>query len=202
MALRSSGGGAGAGRRFRLRAHAAPGGGGGERRAALFPRRVRAHPPPLVLVRRDRGLEPPAAAPVLSCAVAAVPAFDRSAAAELSRPWRRRSTCSSACATGWWSSAAHGSRTRTTRLRCACASTLTLLPKPFQLSALTGRDLQLESPWKRVHRRAPRRESREPGWRWLRAHRRRGGCGRACSCSRRRAATPRSSRATIRCSSA
>jgi hypothetical protein len=25
----------------------------------------------------------------------------------------------------------------------------TLLPKPFQLSALTGRDLQLESPWKR-----------------------------------------------------
>ena len=24
-----------------------------------------------------------------------------------------------------------------------------LLPKPFQLSALTGRDLQLESPWKR-----------------------------------------------------
>jgi hypothetical protein len=25
----------------------------------------------------------------------------------------------------------------------------TLLPKPFQLSALTGRDLQLDSPWKR-----------------------------------------------------
>jgi len=25
----------------------------------------------------------------------------------------------------------------------------TLLPKPFQLSALTGRDLQLESPWKK-----------------------------------------------------
>ena len=24
-----------------------------------------------------------------------------------------------------------------------------LLPKPFQLSVLTGRDLQLESPWKR-----------------------------------------------------
>jgi hypothetical protein len=31
-----------------------------------------------------------------------------------------------------------------------------LLPKPFQLSALTGRDLQLESPWKRFILR-PRR---------------------------------------------
>jgi hypothetical protein len=30
-----------------------------------------------------------------------------------------------------------------------------LLPKPFQLSALTGRDLQLESPWKRFIVRAP-----------------------------------------------
>jgi Domain of unknown function (DUF4390) len=29
-----------------------------------------------------------------------------------------------------------------------------LLPKPFQLSALTGRDLQLESPWKRFMVRA------------------------------------------------
>jgi hypothetical protein len=29
-----------------------------------------------------------------------------------------------------------------------------LLPKPFQLSALTGRDLQLESPWKRFTVRA------------------------------------------------
>ena len=31
-----------------------------------------------------------------------------------------------------------------------------LLPKPFQLSALTGRDLQLESPWKRFIVRGPR----------------------------------------------
>jgi hypothetical protein len=31
----------------------------------------------------------------------------------------------------------------------------TLLPKPFQLSALTGRDLQLESPWKRFIVRPP-----------------------------------------------
>ena len=31
-----------------------------------------------------------------------------------------------------------------------------LLPKPFQLSALTGRDLHLESPWKRFIVRAPR----------------------------------------------
>ena len=31
----------------------------------------------------------------------------------------------------------------------------TLLPKPFQLSALTGRDLQLESPWKRFIVRTP-----------------------------------------------
>ncbi len=30
-----------------------------------------------------------------------------------------------------------------------------LLPKPFQLSALTARDLQLESPWKRFIVRAP-----------------------------------------------
>ncbi len=30
-----------------------------------------------------------------------------------------------------------------------------LLPKPFQLSALTGRDLQLESPWKRFIVRVP-----------------------------------------------
>ena len=34
-----------------------------------------------------------------------------------------------------------------------------LLPKPFQLCALTGRDLQLESPWKRFScgRAAPAR---------------------------------------------
>jgi hypothetical protein len=32
----------------------------------------------------------------------------------------------------------------------------TLLPKPFQLSALTSRDLHLESPWKRFIVRAPR----------------------------------------------
>jgi hypothetical protein len=31
-----------------------------------------------------------------------------------------------------------------------------LLPKPFQLSALTGRELQLESPWKRFIVRPPR----------------------------------------------
>jgi hypothetical protein len=31
-----------------------------------------------------------------------------------------------------------------------------LLPKPFQLSALTGRDLQLESSWKRFIVRSPR----------------------------------------------
>jgi Domain of unknown function (DUF4390) len=30
-----------------------------------------------------------------------------------------------------------------------------LLPKPFQLSALTGRELQLESPWKRFIVRGP-----------------------------------------------
>ncbi len=30
-----------------------------------------------------------------------------------------------------------------------------LLPKPFQLSALTARDLHLESPWKRFIVRAP-----------------------------------------------
>jgi hypothetical protein len=29
------------------------------------------------------------------------------------------------------------------------------LPKPFQLSALTGRDLHLESPWKRFIVRPP-----------------------------------------------
>jgi len=43
----------------------------------------------------------------------------------------------------------------------------TLLPKPFQLSALTSRELQLDSPWKRFTVRAPRQlpapvESREP----------------------------------------
>ena len=43
----------------------------------------------------------------------------------------------------------------------------TLLPKPFQLSALTGRDLQLDSPWRRFTVRSPRQlpapvESREP----------------------------------------
>jgi hypothetical protein len=32
----------------------------------------------------------------------------------------------------------------------------TLLPKPFQLSALTSRELHLESPWKRFIVRAPR----------------------------------------------
>jgi hypothetical protein len=42
-----------------------------------------------------------------------------------------------------------------------------LLPKPFQLSALTSRDLQLETPWKRFVVRAPRHlpapvETREP----------------------------------------
>ena len=43
----------------------------------------------------------------------------------------------------------------------------TLLPKPFQLSALTSRELQLDSPWKRFTVRSPRQlpapvESREP----------------------------------------
>jgi len=43
----------------------------------------------------------------------------------------------------------------------------TLLPKPFQLSAVTSRELQLESPWKRFTVRSPRQqpapvESREP----------------------------------------
>jgi hypothetical protein len=42
-----------------------------------------------------------------------------------------------------------------------------LLPKPFQLSALTGRDLQLDTPWKRFTVRAPKHlpapvETREP----------------------------------------
>jgi Domain of unknown function (DUF4390) len=42
-----------------------------------------------------------------------------------------------------------------------------LLPKPFQLSALTGRELHLESPWLRFALRAPEQwpapvESREP----------------------------------------
>ena len=42
-----------------------------------------------------------------------------------------------------------------------------LLPKPFQLSALTSRELQLDSPWKRFTVRSPRQlpapvESREP----------------------------------------
>jgi hypothetical protein len=42
-----------------------------------------------------------------------------------------------------------------------------LLPKPFQLSALTSRELQLESPWKRFTVRSPKQvpapvESREP----------------------------------------
>jgi hypothetical protein len=41
------------------------------------------------------------------------------------------------------------------------------LPKPFQLSALTSRDLQLESPWRRFTVRSPRQtpapvESRDP----------------------------------------
>jgi hypothetical protein len=35
-----------------------------------------------------------------------------------------------------------------------------MLPKPFQLSALTGRDLQLESAWKKFIVRAP---ARKPG---------------------------------------
>ena len=44
---------------------------------------------------------------------------------------------------------------------------VTLLPKPFQLSALTSRDLNLESPWKRFGFRPPASspapvESREP----------------------------------------
>lgn len=44
---------------------------------------------------------------------------------------------------------------------------LTLLPKPFQLSALTSRELNLESPWKRFAYRVPALppapvESREP----------------------------------------
>ncbi len=46
----------------------------------------------------------------------------------------------------------------------------TLLPKPFQLSALTSRELQLDSPWKRFTVHSPRQlpapvESREPGTR-------------------------------------
>jgi hypothetical protein len=47
---------------------------------------------------------------------------------------------------------------------------VTLLPKPFQLSALTSRELNLESPWKRFIYRPPAaapapvesREAKEP----------------------------------------
>jgi len=44
---------------------------------------------------------------------------------------------------------------------------VTMLPKPFQLSALTSRDLNLESPWKRFNFRPPQSapapvETREP----------------------------------------
>jgi hypothetical protein len=44
---------------------------------------------------------------------------------------------------------------------------ITLLPKPFQLSALTARDLHLETPWKRFIVRSPQQlpapvESRDP----------------------------------------
>src|SRR5688572_18528172 len=44
---------------------------------------------------------------------------------------------------------------------------VSLLPKPFQLSALTGRELHLDSPWQRFAMRAPEQspapvESREP----------------------------------------
>ena len=44
---------------------------------------------------------------------------------------------------------------------------VSLLPKPFQLSALTGRELHLDSPWRRFAVRAPEQspapvESREP----------------------------------------
>jgi hypothetical protein len=35
-----------------------------------------------------------------------------------------------------------------------------MLPKPFQLSALTGRDLHLESPWKKFIVRSPMRKPR------------------------------------------
>jgi len=34
----------------------------------------------------------------------------------------------------------------------------TLLPKPFQVSALTARDLHLETPWKRFVVRSPRHQ--------------------------------------------
>ena len=69
---------------------------------------------------------------------------------------RRRSTCLNACATGWWWIArvrfADADYDVAVRMRLDTA----LLPKPFQLSALTGRDLQLESPWKRFIVRLPR----------------------------------------------
>jgi hypothetical protein len=44
---------------------------------------------------------------------------------------------------------------------------VTLLPKPFQLSAITSRELNLESPWRRFAFRPPAAapppaESREP----------------------------------------
>src|SRR5438477_11282623 len=70
-------------RGFCFRAQSAALRGGGERRAALFPRRLRAHATPLVLVRRHGSLQAVAAAAVLSCALAPVPPFDRAVAAEL-----------------------------------------------------------------------------------------------------------------------
>ena len=59
------------------------------------------------------------------------------------------------------------SPTRTTRPPCACGSTSRMLPKPFQLSAITSRELNLESPWRRFIFRPPvwprrRRAGREP----------------------------------------
>ena len=65
---------------------------------------------------------PPAAAAVLSCAVAAVPAVDRAAAAELREPGgsAERAQAGAQLAGG---RAQRHPRRPTTRLRCACAST-------------------------------------------------------------------------------
>ena len=153
--------GPGARRRFRLRAHAAARRGGGERRAALFPRRVRADPPPLVLVRRDDGRRGVCSCgcPIMRCRGST--GCRPGCCSRTSRRWRKRSTCSSACATGWWSSAASPSR-RDYEAALRMRHDVSLLPKPFQLS--------------RPHRRATcsssRRGSALPCARWSRRRRR------------------------------
>ena len=196
---------AGARRRFRLRAHAAARRRGGQRRAAVLPRRVRADPR-----RRWYWFDETTACggcrfgcPIMRCP--GNTGWRRDCCSRTSLRWRKRSRSDAGC--NWLVvERSVPARERTTRRRAHAPRRQTLLPKPFQMNALTDASCTSSrrgaaSPCAACEAPAPVESRALPhgcvtwcsssaAW-WRRW---------ACSCSRPRAATRRSPSNTRCCS--